>query len=75
MKRPIPDTVVIRRCHLRIDESFYDVARDHNVIPKIAAYVGRRPERMKSVYILVRPGPKYECSGAPSARSGVPSGS
>jgi hypothetical protein len=63
VKRPIPDAVAVRRREVGVDDLFRYIARDDNVIPKIAADLGCRPERMKRVNIVLRPGSKDQSFG------------
>jgi hypothetical protein len=46
VNRPIPDAVAVGHRDVGVDDLFCDIAWDDNVIPKIAADLGCRPERV-----------------------------
>ena len=68
---PVPDAVLLRRRHVRIDDLFRSFPRDDKIIPQVPAQFGCRPEPMKRVNIISRPRAENE---ALSADHGEPHG-
>ena len=52
---PVPDAVLLRRRHVRIDDLFRSFACDDKVIPKVPTQFGRGPKCMQRVNIFSRP--------------------